>query len=290
MTMPDPSHERNRSTADLREFAHRLREFEQLFVLTGAGCSTASGIPDYRDRLGEWKLPQPIGYQAFMQNPAARRRYWLRSMHGWPRIADSQPGPAHIALAAMENMGRVGTLVTQNVDRLHQRAGSRQVIDLHGRLDRVVCLDCGHRFPRADLQHWLRASNRRFRDLRSDGAAPDGDAILDVADLEDFSVPTCPSCTGVVKPDVVFFGEAVPKPRVENAYASLDNSDAVLVIGSSLMVYSGYRFCRRAATEKKPIFAINLGRTRADEEIDYKLESDCGTALSSLVQIWRSES
>jgi NAD-dependent SIR2 family protein deacetylase len=288
--MRDETHERHPMTGDIRELARHLRDFEKLFVLTGAGCSTASGIPDYRDRHGEWKLAQPIGYQAFTQNASARRRYWLRSMHGWPRIAGSQPGPAHNALADMESMGRLGALVTQNVDRLHQRAGSRQVIDLHGRLDRVVCLDCGHRFPRASLQHWLRASNRAFRDLPSDGAAPDGDAVVDVDNLEDFSVPTCPSCTGVVKPDVVFFGEAVPKSRVENAYACLNDSEAVLVVGSSLMVYSGYRFCRRATAENKPIFAINLGRTRADDEIDYKLESDCGTALSALVEIWRSES
>ena len=258
-------------------------------MLTGAGCSTESGIPDYRDADGQWKRPAPMTYQAFAREHAARQRYWARSMVGWPRIAASQPGSAHRALAQLEAAGRVALLVTQNVDGLHGAAGSRRVIDLHGRLDAVRCLACAARLPRAAMQrmlqdgnaHWLRAH------LTADiASAPDGDAYLDGLDFSGFHVPACPACGGgPLKPDVVFFGESVPRERVDAALAALREADALLVAGSSLMVYSGYRFARAAAELGKPIAAVNLGRTRADDVLALKVAQSVGEVLGALARM-----
>jgi len=262
----------------LADFAARHR---RLFVLTGAGCSTDSGIPDYRDRNGEWKRPAPVSYQAFMGDAATRRRYWARSLVGWRTIGQAQPGEAHRALARLEAAGRIGRLLTQNVDGLHDAAGSRRVIDLHGRIDTVRCMGCETRSPRADLQAELLHRNPAWA-ARDAQAAPDGDADLDGIDFASFDVPACPHCGGVLKPDVVFFGESVPRERVAAAHAGLAQADALLVAGSSLMVYSGFRFVQAAVAAGKPVAAVNLGRTRADALFALKVERPVGEALAEL--------
>lgn len=251
------------------------------FVLTGAGCSTASGIPDYRDGDGLWKRKQPITVQAFVGDAYARARYWARSLVGWRAFAAATPNAAHRGLARLEAQGRITQLVTQNVDGLHRAAGSRAVIDLHGRLDRVVCLSCAARWPRAQWQDELARSNPQWADLAA-AQAPDGDADLEGCDFASFRVPPCPACGGIVKPDVVFFGESVPRERVAAAEEALRAADAMLVVGSSLMVFSGYRFAREAARLGKPIVAINLGRTRADALLAEKIEAPCAEVLAAI--------
>jgi len=265
-------------TSALLDFVDRHR---RLFVLTGAGCSTASGIPDYRDANGDWKRAQPAMLQNFLADELTRKRYWARSLVGWRRMGAARPNEAHRALAVLEQGGRVEQLVTQNVDGLHQAAGSRNVIDLHGRIDVVRCLACGQRVPRQDVQAELVRRNPGFagQDART---APDGDADLDAVDFAAFDVPPCPGCGGVLKPDVVFFGEGVPKERVARTMAGLERSDAMLVVGSSLMVYSGYRLVVAMAQAGKPIAAVNLGRTRADDLLTLKISEDCSTALGAL--------
>lgn len=262
----------------LADFAAR---HPRLFVLTGAGCSTDSGIPDYRDANGDWKRPAPVTYQAFTGDDTTRRRYWARSLVGWPTMANARPGAAHRALAQLEAAGRVGLLLTQNVDGLHSAAGSRATIDLHGRIDTVRCLGCETRSPRAGFQAALRQRNPQWAELEA-RAAPDGDADLDGHDFASFDVPACPQCGGMLKPDVVFFGESVPRERVAASFAALEAADAVLVAGSSLMVYSGFRFVQAAAAAGKPVAAVNLGRTRADELLTLKVEHPVGEALSAL--------
>lgn len=260
-----------------------IRLYPNLFVLTGAGCSTESGIPDYRDAAGDWKRAQPVTYQAFMGNPAVRKRYWARSLVGWRYFSRAKPNDAHRALASLEERGNVGLLVTQNVDRLHQASGSERVVDLHGRLDVVRCMSCDQRMAREELQGELLRRNPGWAALDA-RQAPDGDVDLEDLDFSDFDVPPCPQCRGILKPDVVFFGESVPKQRVESAMAGLQQADAMLVVGSSLMVYSGYRFAEAAAVAGKPIAAINLGRTRADDLLVLKLTLPCSAALSFLLR------
>ena len=264
--------------ADLPAFVATHR---RLFVLTGAGCSTDSGIPDYRDADGQWKRTPPVTYQAFMGELATRQRYWARSLLGWSRFGQARPNATHHALAALEADDRVELLLTQNVDGLHQRAGSRTVIDLHGRLDEVRCMGCEARSPREVLQQRLRDANPGWDTLQA-GIAPDGDADLE-ADFSGFRVPACERCGGVLKPDVVFFGENVPRERVAAVQAHLQRSDAVLVVGSSLMVYSGYRFVDAAAKAGLPVAAVNLGRTRADELLSLKVQMPCAQALAFLL-------
>ena len=260
------------------------RRHPRLLVLTGAGCSTDSGIPDYRDAQGQWKRAPPMTFQAFTGSEAARQRYWARSLIGWAVMRAARPGPAHLALARLEAAGRVELLLTQNVDGLHHGAGSQRVIDLHGRIDTVVCLACHARLPRADFQNLLHASNPSWQRHHAH-AAPDGDADLDGLDFSNFDVPPCPACgTGVLKPDVVFFGENVPRERVQTAMAALQKADALLVVGSSLMVYSGYRFAQAAFAVGKPIAAINLGRTRADDLLALKVQQPVGAVLHALAE------
>lgn len=264
----------------------RLEDFiaahRRLFVLTGAGCSTGSGIPDYRDEQGAWKRTPPVTYQAFVGDGITRRRYWARSLVGWPRIAQAQPNAAHRTLAALEAQGRCSQLLTQNVDGLHQAAGSRAVIDLHGRLDAVVCLGCGASSSRADVQRRLAEANPAWAGLAA-GAAPDGDADLEDRDFATFQVPACDACGGMLKPDVVFFGENVPRARVDAAMARLAQADAMLVVGSSLMVYSGLRFVHAAVRAQIPVAAVNLGRTRADDLLRFRMAAPCGDALRFLL-------
>lgn len=261
-----------------------VRHHPRLVVLTGAGVSTECGIPDYRDIGGEWKRPPPVRHQAFMTSRATRQRYWARSLVGFKAIESARPGPAHRALARLEALGHVSTLITQNVDGLHQRAGSRRVIDLHGRAEMVRCMGCGAQRMRYDLHAELAARNPAWCALDA-AVGPDGDADLDSLDFADFQIVDCARCgDGVLKPDVVFFGDNVPRQRVEAAFAALGEADALLVAGSSLMVYSGYRFARRAAQAGKPIACVNLGRTRADALYSLKVSAPVGETLQHLAE------
>jgi NAD-dependent SIR2 family protein deacetylase len=266
--------------AELADFVLRRK---RLLVLTGAGISTASGIPDYRDDNGEWKQASPIQYQDFLRTPLAQQRYWARSAIGWPRFSTAQPSRAHHALCVLQDAGHVYSIITQNVDGLHQRAGSQRVIDLHGRLDQVMCLDCGRITPREALQVWLIEHNPQLQQARA-SAAPDGDARLENLDFASIRIPLCEQCNGRLKPNVVFFGENVPAERVAHSFNAVENADALLVVGSSLMVYSGYRFVKRAHELGIPVAAINRGVTRADDLLDLKFALDCDSALSAVTQ------
>ncbi|MBR0644959.1 NAD-dependent protein deacetylase [Roseomonas hellenica] len=277
--MPGPRMPGMTADSDLKDFIER---HARLFVLTGAGCSTNSGIPDYRDGDGQWKRTQPVTYQAFMAGAATRQRYWARSLVGWRHIGAARPNPAHRALARLESAGRSEMLVTQNVDRLHQAAGSAEVIDLHGRIDIVRCMACDHVLPREAMQEALTRLNPGWAG-RDAARAPDGDADLEAADFADFAVPDCARCRGLLKPDVVFFGETVPRDRVEAAFAHLARADAVLVVGTSLMVRSGFRFVEAAVAAGKPVAAVNLGRTRADALLTLKVARPCEDALAFLL-------
>lgn len=235
----------------------------RLAVLTGAGVSTASGIPDYRGPVTRMKARNPIQHRAFLADPATRARYWARSVRGWPRFRAFAPNAAHRALAALEARGLLAGLVTQNVDRLHARAGHRAVIELHGALHEARCLDCGALEDRDALQSRLLALNPEALSWTAE-VAPDGDVDLPEAAMRSFRVADCRACGGVLKPDVVFFGDNVPKPRVEQAFAVVDGADALLVAGSSLAVFSGYRFVLRAEARGIPVVIVNLGETRGD--------------------------
>lgn len=265
---------------ELIEFISRHR---RLFVLTGAGCSTASGIPDYRDAEGRQRVRRPVLLQDFLTDTLTRKRYWARSVIGWDRVRTAKPNAAHLALGELESSRRLELLVTQNVDGLHQAAGSRNVVDLHGRLDGVRCMSCNLRIPRAALQRELMQRNPDFARLDA-LAAPDGDAGLETVDFSVFDVPACAMCGGVLKPDVVFFGERVPKVRVDRAMTSIETADAMLVVGSSLMVYSGYRFAKAMAEAGRPIAAINIGRTRADDLLTLKISDRCAEVLPAVVE------
>lgn len=260
--------------------ARFLDAHPRIAVLTGAGVSTASGIPDYRDERGEWKHSRPVMFEDFRRDAAMRRRYWARSFVGWPRFGDASPNAAHHALADLQQHLQITGLVTQNVDRLHQRAGSERVTDLHGRLDRVVCLDCRRTIGRDDLQRALGERNPNFVATAS-RLRPDGDVELDPALYSHFAPPDCDSCGGMLKPDVVFFGESVPRERVEAAREVIAGADALLVVGSSLMVYSGFRFAREAHRAAKPVAILNRGTTRADAMAQLRLSSDCGRTLAA---------
>ncbi|MDB5653068.1 MAG: NAD-dependent deacetylase 2 [Tardiphaga sp.] len=263
----------------LQDFVDR---HQRLFVLTGAGCSTNSGIPDYRDAEGNWKRTRPVTFQAFMADEATRQRYWARSLVGWRRFGSARPNDAHRALARLQDIGKCEVLLTQNVDRLHQGAGSTGVIDLHGRLDQVRCMGCERRILRNELQSELGRLNPGWLALDAVDA-PDGDADLESDDFSSFVVPSCAQCGGILKPDVVFFGETVPRDRVDTALEHLQQADGMLIVGSSLMVYSGFRFVQSAARAGLPIAAINRGRTRADDVLTIKVEDCCEAALSFLL-------
>jgi len=258
-------------------------EHERIFVLTGAGVSTASGIPDYRDDSGDWKHQQPMEYREFVERHEARQRYWARSFIGWQRFNRARPNRAHQALARLEQLHRLTRTVTQNVDGLHQRAGSRQVTELHGSLATVVCLACGDVIERLSMQKQLLERNPSLADLAAQ-IAPDGDARLNAFDASEVDLPVCASCGGILKPQVVFFGESVPVARVESCFDALAGADAMLVVGSSLMVYSGFRFVRAAHRAGIPVAAINRGKTRADEILSFSIKQDCATVLSSVLE------
>lgn len=252
---------------------------KRVFVLTGAGLSTDSGIPDYR---GQGRVAKhPMTFDTFMGTELAQKRYWARSYVGWSRISSAIPNAGHVALAKAEEQGRIRALVTQNVDGLHQEAGSRSVIDLHGRLDRVVCMSCKDSISRMQMDIFLKELNPNITKNESVEFTPDGDA--EVEGTENFIVPSCPRCNGVYKPDVVFFGESVPSERVELALSLLEDSDVLLVAGTSMTVNSGYRFAKQASKTQKPIVVVNLGPTRADHLANAKIEANTSLALERLL-------
>ena len=273
------------ASSSLIEFFKRHRG---LLVLTGAGCSTDSGIPDYRDQAGQWRRPPPVTHQEFLASAAVRQRYWARSMAGWPRFQRARPNPAHRALADLEQAGYVASLITQNVDGLHQQAGHDRIIEIHGNIADVICMNCQQRVPRAKLQLQLETLNPDFRGRAAD-QAPDGDADLATDDLSGFAVPGCARCGGLLKPEVVFFGDNIPRQRVAEAMAALEQAEALLVVGSSLMVYSGFRFCQQAKAQGKPIAALNRGVTRADSLLDLKLDQACGEVLVAAARNLRAQ-
>ena len=252
-----------------------------VLVLSGAGLSTESGIPDYRGPTGALRRSLPMTYQTFTRDPQARRRYWGRSHLGWRLVRGAQPNAGHRAVAAWASAGRLSGIVTQNVDGLHQAAGARSVVELHGNLRRVTCLGCHRRTPREELDHRLRAANPGW-EARVRTVNPDGDATVDEVELEHFAVVDCLDCGGVLKPDVVFFGENVAAGTVAHCYEMVARSRALVVLGSSLTVFSGLRFVRRAAALGRPVAIVNQGVTRADDLATVKVDAPLGSSLTAL--------
>ncbi len=267
--------------------AGRLAELAALMaagdvvILSGAGLSTESGIPDYRGPTGLARRAEPMTYQAFTGGAAARQRYWARSHRGWPQLADAVPNAGHHAVAGLQRAGLLAGIITQNVDGLHQAAGARPVVELHGSLSRVVCLGCGELTARQHLDQRLRAANP----AAGRGPAllnPDGDAVLGPDQVSAFVMVDCQGCGGLLKPDVVFFGENVPPPRVAECYALVDRAAALVVLGSSLTVMSGFRFVRHAARNGIPVAIVNQGPTRGDALATLKLDAPLGPVLTEL--------
>jgi NAD-dependent SIR2 family protein deacetylase len=267
---------------DLQHLQDFLADKRNLVVLSGAGISVGSGIPTYRDKAGNWKRSNPIQHQDFMSRKSARQRYWLRSYSGWPAVASAVPSPSHHVIAELERRKIVKMVVTQNVDRLHQHAGSRNVIDLHGRLDEVICMCCQKVIPRHDLQLKLTLLNPSFS--QQGEIAPDGDAEVEEDSVPCVAIPTCENCGGILKPNVVFFGDNVNKSIVQRVYDGIDDSDGMLIVGTSLKVFSGYRFCRYAAHQGKPIASINPGLSRGDELIQTIVRSDSDDVLTPVLK------
>ena len=261
-----------------------LLDGRRVAVLAGAGLSTDSGIPDYRGPTTRHIARRPIQYDAFVADAAARRRYWARASRGWARMAAARPNAGHAALADLERAGLVTGTITQNVDGLSQRAGARRVIELHGTLGVVRCLGCDGRWPRERIQRQIEQANpgwlARPPDARA--VAPDGDVELEAT--AGFVAPSCPDCDGPLKPDVVFFGESVPKPRVERARQLVRGADVLLVVGSSLTVYSGYRFVRQAEAEGRPIGIVTLGETRGHRHAEVAVDAPLGRVLPALAR------
>ncbi|XP_043289404.1 NAD-dependent protein deacylase Sirt4 isoform X2 [Venturia canescens] len=271
----------------IRKYLHNAKKNRRIFVeLTGAGISTESGIPDYRSKdvgLYATSDKRPVLYKDFVQKDYVRRRYWARNYVGWPRFSSFEPNFTHRALRHLEIEGRLQCIVTQNVDRLHTKAGSRNVIELHGTAYTVVCLGCNKKINRFDFQKILKHLNptmiARTREIR-----PDGDVELTQEQVDDFVVPSCDNCEGILKPDIVFFGDNVPRTIVENVRENVDQSDALLVLGSSITTFSGYRIILQAVEAKKPIAVVNIGESRADKHAVLKVSSRCGEVLSKLFE------
>lgn len=274
-----------RGELEVLQEIHGVLAGKRFALLTGAGLSTDSGIPDYR---GPGAAPRaPMTYQEFIGSPDNRQRYWARNHIGWSHLRRADPNDGHTAVARMEHRGLLTGLITQNVDRLHEDAGSRNVVDLHGRFDRVVCLACGRSYSRTLLAGVLEELNPGFLDAALAGgvveAAPDADATVeDEALISEFVVANCPACGGTLKPDFVYFGENVPKDRVERSYAMVDSAGALLVAGSSLTVMSGLRFVRHAVKQGKEVVIINRGQTRGDDLATIKLEAGVSESLTWL--------
>ena len=270
-------------THDVTHVAALLRG-KRVVALTGAGVSTESGIPDYRSPAALAKPRRPIQGPEFVKSATLRRRYWARAMVGWESFRRAEPNAAHHALAALERSGALGGLITQNVDRLHHKAGSRRVVELHGALADVICLECHRMEERDDVQARMRAENPSWIDGPVP-LAPDGDAELPDALVERFVPPACSVCGGAMKPDVVFFGHNVARPVVDRAFGMLDEADALLVAGTSLAVFSGYRFLRRAVERGMTVAIVNRGPVRGEERATLKVEAAAGDALSELARL-----
>ena len=254
-------------------------------VLSGAGLSTDSGIPDYRGATGSLRRHTPMTWQTFTRDPRGRHRYWARSFVGWRQIGEARPNAGHRAVAALQAAGAVGAVITQNVDGLHQAAGAREVVELHGGLDRTVCLGCGDVADRAALDVRLRAANPGFRPEPTDEVNPDGDVELPEEALDGFVMVDCLACGGgPLKPDVVFFGETVPRDRVDHCFDLVDRARSLLVLGSSLTVMSGYRFVIHAAKRGIPVAIVNSGPTRGDAKADLKVDAPLGAVLPELAR------
>jgi NAD-dependent SIR2 family protein deacetylase len=261
------------------DYAREQLAGKSILVLTGAGVSTESGIPDYR---GEGKTERhPMTFDVFMGTEAARARYWARSYVGWSVIANAKPNGSHFALAQAESLGRISHIITQNVDSLHQQAGSKKVTELHGRLDKVICMSCRTLVERLRMESLIEEANPSIKKDMSVEFTPDGDAEIEAT--ADFRIPPCPNCGGILKPDVVFFGESVPTERVAATMDQLERCDALLVAGSSLTVNSGMRFARAANKAGKPIVIVNVGPTKADEIALAKIEAPTSIALEELL-------
>jgi NAD-dependent SIR2 family protein deacetylase len=253
----------------------------RVVALTGAGCSTESGIPDYRGTGAPPRGRPSIQHRELVEQPAARRRYWARSLLGWPRLASARPNRGHEALAALERAGAVAGIITQNVDGLHHAAGSVAAVELHGALRRVRCLSCGDLTARDALQARLEAANPGFA-ARAAATAPDGDADLDDATAAALRPVDCTRCGGVLVPDVVFFGGSVPRETLDAAWAAFGRAEVLLVVGTSLTVFSGYRFVRRAAERAVPVAIVNHGPTRGDPHAALRIDAPAGATLSAL--------
>lgn len=268
----------------------RLKEFidkhHRLCILTGAGISTESGIPDYRSaEVGLYARSnhKPVLYKEFCNSEAIRRRYWARNYIGWPRFSSLKPNITHKILKDLEYVGKVGCIITQNVDNLHSKAGSKEVIELHGTAFRVMCLNCNHKICRYELQEVFQKLNPSMVAI-TQMIRPDGDVELSQAQVEDFNVPACDNCGGILKPDIIFFGDNVPRNIVQNVKNNVENSDALLILGTTLTTFSAYRIVLQAIEANKPIAIVNIGKTRADEFVNLRVEGRCGDILSKVWQ------
>lgn len=266
--------------ASVESLKQELLEHRPWTALTGAGISVASGIPTYRDHDGRWLGGQSIQHQEFIDNVQKRRRYWSRSVLGWPRVASAKFNETHAALTRLEQAQLLQGVITQNVDRLHQQAGTENVIDLHGRLDQVRCLDCNTLFARSSIQDWLEQHNV-LPDIQSVMVKPDGDADLPATFADTFAIPSCNFCGGVLMPDVVFFGGTLARDTTQACFDLIDESNGLMVIGTSLSVFSGLRFCRYASEQKKRLVILNQGPTRADDLCQKKYRGGAFSLLAT---------
>lgn len=257
-----------------KAFHDHFKSLSSWLVITGAGISQSSGIPTYRNKAGEWKASEPIQHQDFINSIETQKRYWARSAVGWPKLNQASPNIVHKTLVELENRSSLTGVITQNVDRLHQQSGQKTVVDLHGRVDRVRCLQCGVYEERAVIQTHLIAANPFLKELNGE-MAPDGDANIENEIAAQITLVKCQRCGGAIIPDVVFYGGTIPAETHEKTKELYQQSEGLLVLGSSLMVYSSYRFCKQAVADRKPLIIINQGITRADSIASLKLDADC---------------
>lgn len=273
------------NTLEVNKLQEFIDDTKNLFVLTGAGISTESGIPDYRSEgvgLYATSSKRPVQFKVFMESASARQSYWARNYVGWPRFSSFHANIAHTTLAEWEKSGKIKCLVTQNVDRLHHKAGSTKVYELHGTAFNVICMSCSKMITRHSFQNHIRKLNPHLS-IHSDDIRPDGDVELAKEDVEKFTVPSCGQCGGIMKPYIVFFGDNVPAERVKNIREELATCDGLLVLGSSLYVYSGYRFILQAVEAGIKCCAVNIGTTRADKHLAFRISGRCGEILPKIV-------
>ncbi|KAK2580676.1 hypothetical protein KPH14_007778 [Odynerus spinipes] len=266
---------------DIVQLRNFIESNDQICVLTGAGISTESGIPDYRSAgvgLYAKSNRRPVLYKDFCTKEFIRRRYWARNYIGWPRFSTFQPNEIHKVLKKLEEIGKISHIITQNVDNLHTKAGSKNVIELHGTAFRVMCLNCDHKIERSYFQTILKELNPLLN-ASSEMMRPDGDVELSQEETEGFNIPPCQNCGGILKPDIVFFGDNVPRHVVENVRSIVEKSSSLLILGSSLSTFSGYRIVLQALDSMKPIALVNIGKTRADNDVHIKIEGRCGYVL-----------